>query len=209
MPLFAISRELDPQLRPDEREAMTMRSLIVGAFFPAVRWQRSFVIDQPDRLSSLCIFEGPSLPEVAEVSRCARVPFSEIREVTEDLPSDWIDPESNRTPEGAKRYLIYRTIPPEWGDDEFGGAIKRSTLCIGEHDELAWDRSYGDAALRNSWCIFWAPNAQMLEDHAHWTRLPCDTVDEVVEVLPSEWAHVYDGLGLPRHWEIVPAASEA
>ncbi len=44
-------------------------------------------------------------------------------------------------------------------------------------------------------------DAELARDHARKSGLPCDAVELVLENHPSQWAHLFDLMSLPRHWE--------
>lgn len=60
-----------------------MRAIGACEWFPGVRWHRSYYIDEPGPLLSLCAYEGPTLGAVREQSILCAVPFMEIREAVE------------------------------------------------------------------------------------------------------------------------------
>ncbi len=205
MPKFAIWRELDPSLDQTEREELTVQLLIAASFFPSVRWSRSYVIDEPGRLQSLCVYEAPVKRMVSNFSLCFAVPYSEIREVKETLPDAYIPAELNRVPEGARLYMIDRQFPDATNDEDVLAIGMRAAFCCSVMPEIAWVRSYWDADRKTGRCIYWATDPVHLQVHAERTiMLPCDLIEEVFEEVPANWVEMYDGLGLDRHWEPAP-----
>lgn len=201
MPTFAISRELDPSLNQKEREELTIQLLIAASFFPSVKWSRSYVIDEPRRLQSLCVYEAPTKSLVSQFSFCFAVPYSTIIEVQETLPDEYIAPELNEVPPGARLYMIRRQFPADFDEVELGATGMRAAFCSTMMPNIAWVRSYWDPREKRGTCIYWATDPAQLEEHARRTVMPCDSIEEVVEELPFKWAALYDGLGLRRHWE--------
>ena len=133
MPTFAISRECDPALSLQEREMLTIQLIIGSSFMPSVRWIRSYAIERPDRLASVCVYEAPTKSILATFSRCWPVPFTEIREVRESIPDDFVAPESNRAPEGSRLYMIQRQFPADMTEEELGAVgMARRLLRIND-----------------------------------------------------------------------------
>lgn len=207
MPTFAIWRELDPALNQEEREELTFQLLIAASFFPSVKWSRSYVIDEPGRLQSLCVYEAPVKRLISNFSSCFAVPYSEIREVNETLPDAYIPAEMNRVPDGGRLYMIDRQFPVDTTDDDLEAIGMRAAFCCSVMPEISWVRSYWDPARKSGRCIYWATDPAHLRIHSERTPMPSDDIEEVVEELPSNWAGLYDGLGLERHWELTLAGT--
>jgi hypothetical protein len=195
MPLFTLWRTLDHTLSESEREAITLRAIGACEWFPGVRWQRSYVIDEPGRLLSLCVYEGPSLEAVREQSvRCA-VPFMEIRPVAEVALADIAGPQpTGRDP----MFLVDRIFAPGTHAATIERAVQASV------DGVQWLRSYIDAARATTRCIVAAPTLAAVRSHAHYVGLPCGAIEAVQENHPSLWGDVYDSFSLARHWETRP-----
>ena len=201
MPTFAISRECDPALSLQEREMLTIQLIIGSSFMPSVHWIRSYAIERPDRLASVCVYEAPTKSILSTFSRCWPVPFTEIREVRESLPDDFVAPESNRAPEGSRLYMIQRQFPADLTEDELGAVGMRAAFCASMISGISWVRSYWDEERKFSRCFYRAISPAFLEDHARRTVMPVDAIDEVHESGPSSFSGLYDGFGLPLHWE--------
>jgi Protein of unknown function (DUF4242) len=201
VPLFAIRREFDPAMTALERETVQASTIAASTFFPHVRWIRSYVVDRPGCLQTFCIYEGPSAESIAQHSTHCRIPCSEIRPVAEVLPGAFIAAADNAVPAGARLFLIRRQHPASVLDDELGGTATRAATSLASMPGVGWVRSFWDAGRKQGWCAYLATAPSIIEEHAAQSRIPCDEITEVVENLPSQWAQVYDGFGLPRHWE--------
>lgn len=177
MTLFAIWRELDPTLSENEREAITIRSIGALEWFPHVRWVRSFVIDEPCRLESLCTYEARSVEELRETSlRCA-VPFVEIRPVEEAVTTA-----STSHSSGEDLCLV----------------SGRAGAFVPPH---GWQllRSYTDRERGYRREVYLAGGGDPRPSSG------VDSIERVREIHPSEWAWVYESFNIPKHWELDPA----
>ena len=206
MPLYALAREFDQGLDQAAREEIMVRTICAATWFPTVRWIRSYFVDEPGRLTSLCLYEGPTLDLVRKHTLHTRVPFTHIREVEERLPEATIalipeKPTSEGNPEERPLFMVRRSFPPGITEAELGSAWMRTAQCAAEIAELTWVRTYWDDELKRSSCIFLAPDRATVEDHVRRSRLPADSVEQVGENHPALWAEIYDSFGLPRHWE--------
>lgn len=67
-------------------------------------------------------------------------------------------------------------------------AAFRALTCTYDYDDLRWVRSYWDEALGELRCIYEARDAGQVRDHARRSRIPCDDVREITEILPAEYA---------------------
>ncbi len=200
MPLFNLWRVLDHALNQGEREGISVRAIGACEWFPGVRWQRSFFVDEAGRLVSLCVYEGPTLEAVRDQSvRCA-VPFMEIRQVTALAPPGRDGPGPL---DGEQLYMVERQFAA--GIDT--GAIEQALRSARNLHRVTWLRSYVDAERRSTRCVLDAPSSEAVERHAHANGLPYAVIEAVGENHPSSWADVYDGFGLPRHWERIEADS--
>jgi hypothetical protein len=209
MPLFTLAREFDPGMSEAAREEIMVRTISAATWFPEVRWIRSYYVDEPGRLETLCLYEGPTLDLVRQHTLHCRVPFNQIREVEERLPATTIA----LTPEGANEsvgaetralFMVRRTFPIDITAAELGSAWMRTAQCATEIPDLSWVRTYWDDELKQSSCIFQAPKKATVEEHIWRSRLPAESVDQVGENHPALWADVYDSFGIPRHWEPTP-----
>ncbi|MFN0146297.1 MAG: nickel-binding protein [Dehalococcoidia bacterium] len=85
--------------------------------------------------------------------------------------------------------------------------VLRSATCLAYEPRLSWVRSFWDDERKESHCVYWATEPAWLIRHARNSRIPCDEVTKVGENHPSQWAHIYDDFGLPRHWESSDSAA--
>lgn len=86
---------------------------------------------------------------------------------------------------------LYR-IRREIGDvtqEEMDAASFRAIVCAPQFPGLKWHRSYWDRQAGLLDCFYEAENAAQLEEHSRVSRIPCDGVQEVAEVLPDTYMH--------------------
>ncbi|MGD9934427.1 MAG: DUF4242 domain-containing protein [Dehalococcoidia bacterium] len=198
MALFTLWRVLDHTLNEQERENISVRAIGACEWFPGVRWQRSFFVDEPGRLLSLCVYQGPTLEAVREQSiRCA-VPFLEIREVTA-LTAQGHDGPGPLAAEPL--FMVERQFPAETPLDAIAHALRSAA----DQQGVTWLRSYVDGERGSARCVLEAASSDAVRDHSQVHGLPCDSIESVGENHPAFWADIYDSFYLPRHWERSPA----
>lgn len=202
MPLFAVSRVLDHSMIAADREAQMSRTIVTLGLFPGVDWLRSFVIDEPGRWESICLYEGPTAEDVAYRTTYCRVPFREVRPVIEVLPEGYGLVDQPRPGPDAKLYLVRRQMPEGMSASELEALTFRAANCLSEiFPGVRWERSFWDEERRQSACIYFAPSAELLWRHANVVRINCESVEAVTEALPWEWEGVYDAYGVPKYWK--------
>ena len=84
---------------------------------------------------------------------------------------------------------IYR-IRRDVGDvtqEDMDAASFRAIVCAVQFPGLKWQRSYWDKSVGRLDCFYQAQDANQLEEHARASRIPCDEVVEVHEVLPETY----------------------
>jgi|GEM_PF-2456527 len=74
-------------------------------------------------------------------------------------------------------------------EEELDAASVRAILCAPQFAGLKWQRSYWDRQAGRVDCYYEAASAQDLFDHARVARIPCDEVEEVLELLPETYVH--------------------
>lgn len=85
-------------------------------------------------------------------------------------------------------YKIRREVTGA-GRDEIDASGFRAVICGYEYEGLRWIRSYWDEEAGQLHCLYEAVDEEQIRDHARRSRIPCDEVSEVVELLP----HLYVG----------------
>ena len=208
MPLFTLRRSFDPPLRGEKIE-LTMATIISGAtWYPNVEWERSYGIDHGTRQETVCVYRGPTKSEVARHSSYCGVPIDAIYEVEEFRPGSEMgilsrDISAFNTPpaEDDRYFVVERTFDQAMTEAEVGAAWMRSGQCAAEIPRLYWVRSYWSEADRKGWCVFRAPDAELVAKHSARTIIPCDWIEEAAENHPRDWARIYDSFNLPHHWE--------
>jgi hypothetical protein len=83
-------------------------------------------------------------------------------------------------------YQIERRIG-EISPEELDAAAFRALTCAMNFTGLRWLRSYFDAPTGNLTCYYAALSADDVRKHAEASRIPCDSVAEVVEYLPDSY----------------------
>ena len=85
-------------------------------------------------------------------------------------------------------YRIRRDVG-EISQEDLDAASFRAIVCAPQFPGLKWVRSYWDRFGGRLDCIYEAVNAEQLEEHARVSRIPCDEVSEVTEMLPDSYLH--------------------
>ncbi|MEX2229547.1 MAG: nickel-binding protein [Dehalococcoidia bacterium] len=208
MPLYTILRQVDASLSDAELDALVGRMIGGAIQFEGVRWQRSYTWDGGEAVHSMCVYEGPSLEAVRRHSELCAVPFSEIREVIEYLPTLHPEAAHGRASADANFYLVTRRLPLDTAPGEPDAPLFRSATGLASPG-ISWIRSFWDDEWRRFRSIYVASHASLIETHARLSGIRCDEILRVDEQLPSDWVAWYDAMGAPRHWEEQPASAEA
>ena len=77
----------------------------------------------------------------------------------------------------------------EMTQEDMDAAGFRAIVCAPQFPGLKWHRSYWDKAQGRLDCIYEAETQGQLEEHARVSRIPCDEIREVAEVLPDPYIH--------------------
>ncbi len=85
-------------------------------------------------------------------------------------------------------YTIRRNIG-EISREELDAASFRAIVCAPQFPGLKWVRSFWDQAGGHVDCLYEATDPRQLEEHARVSRIPCDEVREVSELLPETYLH--------------------
>lgn len=85
-------------------------------------------------------------------------------------------------------YRIHRDVG-DISQEDLDAASFRAIMCAPQFPGLKWVRSYWDQEAGRLDCIYDAANPQQLEEHARVSRIPCDEVCEVTEMLPDTYRH--------------------
>lgn len=72
-------------------------------------------------------------------------------------------------------------------DEELDGAGFRADQCAHFFPGMRWLRSYFDPAARHSTCLYEAASDDDLRRHAELACLTCDSIAEVLEILPDQF----------------------
>ena len=85
-------------------------------------------------------------------------------------------------------YRIRRDVGPLTQED-LDAASFRAIVCAPQFPGLKWHRSYWDREAEVLDCVYEAVDRAQIEEHARVSRIPCDDVHEVAEVLPETYIH--------------------
>jgi hypothetical protein len=209
MPLYTIARQLDASLSDAELDALVARMIGGTTAFAGVRWQRSYTWGGGELVHSMCVYEGPSREAVRRHSEVCAVPFSEIREVIEYLPTRHPEAAHKRASADGNLYLVTWRLPLDTAPLELDAALLRTATSLASIPGISWVRSFWDDEWKRFRSTYIADHASLIETHARLSGIPCDEILRVDEQLPSDWVAWYDALGAPRHWEQQPAGAQA
>jgi hypothetical protein len=196
---FLVLREMDPAMTEGEREGLNSRVIVTLALHPGVHWLRSYVVDVPGRFESVCVYEGPDSGAVAYRSDYCRVPYREIRQVSESLPAAY--GVARQPPSSHSFFVVKRQFPIGISDEDLEAAVFRSADCLRAFNGVRWERSFWDPARSLSHCVYRAPSKAIIAEHAALARIPANNIDEAVEAHPSQWAEMFESFGVPKYWD--------
>jgi Nickel responsive protein SCO4226-like len=81
------------------------------------------------------------------------------------------------------KYVIERELPGagDLGEQELAGIAEKSNGVIADLGDLQWVQSYvtGDKL----YCVYNAPDAERIREHARCGGFPCDSVAEVATII--------------------------
>ncbi len=83
-----------------------------------------------------------------------------------------------------KLFVIDRDITG-WTEDDLEAAKMRGEMCILHFPEMRWIRSFVDLDLGHSVCLYEAASEAEIREHAEMSKLPCNEVREVFELVPE------------------------
>jgi hypothetical protein len=197
MPVFKIMRTWPKEALEEDSEMGHVRAIAGGWSEPRFTWLRSFGHTTPDGAIGFCVYEGPGARELAIQQRLCGMPVDEVREVAEICgASD--GPGIDAVPEGWSLFWVERQLPP--------GSRPSSVVGLNApHAEGAggalWLRSFFDRERASSVCIFAAASADPVRAAVAAGGVEPLHFEQAGSDHPALWAHIYDRLGLPRHWE--------
>lgn len=83
-------------------------------------------------------------------------------------------------------FQIVRNVPGETVEG-MDAAVFRAIVCAVEFNDLVWVRSFWDQPTGVITCYYEAPDEQTIREHASRSRIPCDRVTEVRELVPEAY----------------------
>jgi hypothetical protein len=83
-------------------------------------------------------------------------------------------------------YSIRRVVGP-MTRDEVDAAAMRSLWCLANYPGVTWMRSAWDAERGEINCLYEAPNADAIREHAESAQIPCDEIREVSLIDPATY----------------------
>ena len=84
-------------------------------------------------------------------------------------------------------YRIDRTLEGV-DDDEMSAAAFRALACQRRYPGVRWIRSIVDSSGARGTCIYEAPSVSVLEVHQRESELVWDSITEILEILPEQFA---------------------
>lgn len=85
-------------------------------------------------------------------------------------------------------YRIRRDVG-EISAEDMDAAAFRAIVCAPQFPGVKWHRSFWDKEAGFIECFYEANEVRDLEAHAKASRIPCDDVREVTELLPETYLH--------------------
>lgn len=85
-------------------------------------------------------------------------------------------------------YRIRRNVGVATKEDMDASAF-RAIVCAVQFPGLKWHRSFWDREAGVVECYYEAADPGQLEEHARVSRIPCDEVRVVEELLPETYVH--------------------
>jgi hypothetical protein len=83
-------------------------------------------------------------------------------------------------------YKIRRRVG-EMSQDEMDAAAFRAIVCAPQFPGLKWHRSFWDREAGLVDCLYEAEDQAQIEEHARVSRIPCDEVRPVDELIPDAY----------------------
>jgi len=197
MALYAIRRTWPPESLNEDSEMAHVRVIAGSWAEPRFTWVRSFGREVSGGAEGVCVYEGYSERELAIQQQLCGMPVDEIRmveEVSGAARGNGID----EVPDGWAMY---------WAERRFGTGSSPSSVLQANApyaegaDNVLWLRSFWDGSRNKSLCIFAAASPSAVEAAVRNSSAEVDRFAEVGTDHPALWAHIYDRLGIPRHWE--------
>lgn len=87
------------------------------------------------------------------------------------------------------KYIIERNMPGagKLSMAELSEAAKKSCCCLNEMDSsIQWVHSY--ATEDKIYCLYIAPNKEMIEEHGRKSGFPCNSISEVSYTFDADFA---------------------
>lgn len=196
MPTYAIRRTWGAESLQEDPEMGHARIIASSWAEPRFLWIRSFGRVTPGGAEGICIYEGSGERELAVQQRLCGLPVDEIVEVEEIVGASG-HRDVDAAPEGWELYLAERHF-------EGGSAAAVTTanqLHATQPGGATWLRSFWHQGRARSVCIFAAVSKSAA---AAALETPAATLERLVPIgtdHPALWAHIYDTMGIPRHWE--------
>ncbi len=195
MPFFTLWRSFDPAWTDEDFEKMHVRAISGLASSPPVYWHRSFGIDRPGTVQGFCVYEADSLRGIERQQRICWIPFIEAREV-EEARAATVGLGPTTSPKGMSLFLVERSFP----EPTSLTAIETANAQF-QKSNVIWMRSFWDAERQLSRCIFAADSEEELQAALQGHAQISLEIAPILEEHPSNFADMYDTLGIRRHWE--------
>lgn len=92
-------------------------------------------------------------------------------------------------------FSIRRDVPGATQEDLDASAY-RALVCANAYKGMRWIRSYWDRENGQILCLYEARSREDLIQHSERSRIPCDEVREIMEILPGDYLGATPGAGV-------------
>jgi hypothetical protein len=196
VPIYTIRRTWGAEALQEDSEMVHVRVIAASYSDPLFLWIRSFGREIPGGGEGICIYEGPGDRELAVQQRLCGLPVDEITEA-EELVGSASHRGVDAAPEGWELYWAIRHFQ-DGGKD---AVVAANQPFLAEGGGALWLRSFWEQRRSTSVCIFAAASEQAAAAAVETPGARLEQFAKVETDHPSFWAHMYDTMGLPRHWE--------
>lgn len=185
MPLFLIRRTFTNASETD-LDAAAFRALACAPYHEGMRWERSYWDASAEE--TLCIYLAKGEVDIRSHAQRAHIPCDEVRQIDEVLPERYGGASAfyRQSEEvGTPMMFVVRRPFPGATTAELDAAAIRSLACA--QPGLSWVRSFWDARMEETLCVYNALSADDIRHHAIQAQIPCDEVRSVEEILPERF----------------------
>lgn len=178
MNTYVIERELKDAEKLDFKAVATKSNGVISDMKNGVTWKHSYVVD--DKI--YCVYEAPNEDLIKEHAKKGGFPANKITKV-ESVISPATDPAYKAPAKKAdtskmKTFVIERNAPGvEKTDLKALSAKSNGVIAKDLGSQIVWDHSY--VVKDKIYCVYNAPNADLVKKHAQVGGFPADSVQEM------------------------------